>query len=147
MWRLQVGSSITMVVGSCYAQVARVTTRLVQMLRANGWDEGRAQMVAVAAAELVNNIIEHALGNEAGHDILVSATCQDGQLELRVVDHGAPVPIDLIDRIRAPEVDPEDVQGLPEGGMGLFIARQIFHRLDWTNQDGQNVLLATARAA
>jgi serine/threonine-protein kinase RsbW len=138
------GTAITMVVGSCYTHVAVITSRLVQLLRANGCAEERAQLLAVGTAELVNNIIEHAFAEEDGHDIIVEARVCDGELALRVTDHGRPVPADLIERIRAPRVDPACPAELPEGGMGLYIARQLFETLSWRNQGPCNVLLATA---
>lgn len=136
--------SITMVVGSCYSQVARVTTRLLRLLLRLGCEESRARMLVVASGELVTNIIEHGYREEPGGDIVVEVRVDEAEVHLRVRDRGRPVPPDLLDRIRAPEVDPDDVQGLPEGGMGLYIARQFFEHLEWKTRDGWNVLTASA---
>ncbi|MCA9570873.1 MAG: ATP-binding protein [Myxococcales bacterium] len=136
--------TVTLVVGSCYAQVALVTHRMLELLRSLGCDDTRAQLLVIGVGELVNNIIEHAFEERSGHDILVEIQADDVALHLRVTDHGRPVPDGLFEGVRAPRVDPDDVPGLPEGGMGLYIARQLFHQLDWRNQDGANVLSATA---
>lgn len=144
MWARRMGSAITLIVGSCYAQVQFITARLVQLLRSNGCEEDRAQLLAIGTAELVNNIIEHAHQNEPGHDILIEAKVIDGELSLRLTDHGRPVPADLLENISAPTVDPSRPADLPEGGMGLFIATQLFKTLDWRSLGPANVLTATA---
>lgn len=144
MWARRMGSAITIIVGSCYGQVQIITARLVQLLRSNGCEESRAQMLAIGTAELVNNIIEHAHQNEPGHDILVEARAVDNELSLRLTDLGRPVPAGLLAQVRAPIVDPSRTAELPEGGMGLFIATQLFQTLDWRSQGPCNVLVATA---
>jgi anti-sigma regulatory factor (Ser/Thr protein kinase) len=144
MWTNKVKGVVTVIVGSCYAQVATITTRLLHVLRSNGCSEDRAQMLAVGTAELMNNIIEHSLFDVPGSDIIVELAACDGRLELRVTDHGKPVPADLLSRINPPEVDPSHPELLPESGRGLYIASQLFSTLDWRNIGNCNVLHATA---
>lgn len=136
--------TVSMVVGSCYSQVARVTSRLFKLLRRLGCDEDRAHLLVVASAELVTNIIEHAYREQLGGDIYVEMRVEGTDVHLRLQDRGTPVPATLVEDIRPPVVDPADVEGLPEGGMGLHIARQLFRQLEWKNLDGLNVLVASA---
>ncbi|MEN0062403.1 MAG: ATP-binding protein [Myxococcota bacterium] len=96
-----------------------------------GFPEEEAQMLAVATAELLNNVVEHAYREEPGHRIAITLHVQDDRMVLRVKDDGRPVPHGLLDGVSLPEVDPDDVSSLAEGGMGLFIATSVFECLSW----------------
>ncbi len=139
--------SVTMVVGSCYAQVALITNRLFEILCGVGCEESRARLLVVGVAELVNNVIEHALDGRPDHDIVVEIQADEQQVHIRLTDRGAPAPPDLLHRVRPPRVDPDDIDGLPERGMGLYIASQLFERIDWQTRDGANILSVVAPLA
>lgn len=77
------------------------------------WDESSHYQLEVAAYEAVTNLIEHAYGNESGHEILVIATAGYDGMELELRHRGRPL---HRDGVAEPRFD-----GSADGGFGVFI--------------------------
>ncbi|MBN3788585.1 ATP-binding protein [Burkholderia sp. Ac-20353] len=83
----------------------------------------------LAVIEASSNIIRHgaaatARAAQASHEPVIALTLRRGTraLTLDLFDGGKPVPQGLFDARKAlPPFDPEDIDTLPEGGMGLGI--------------------------
>ena len=79
--------------------------------------------VVSAFAELINNVCLHGYSNgDEGH---IEIELEPGPTELiaRIVDYGATFDVD--------EISDPDLDALPEGGMGIFICRQVLDFLGY----------------
>ena len=91
-------------------------------------DEFDAQVVS-AVSEIFNNIVIHGYNGDADSaseppQVDFELRLDDYSIEVLITDHGRPFDIDSIP---APELE-----SLPEGGMGIHIARSSVDRLDYT---------------
>ena len=103
-------------------------------------------MIELCLAEAVNNAIEHAYRLEAGHavEIVVGLRASDDLLSIDVRDCGRAMPTDrLIAELK--DLDPTDIDALPERGMGLAILRRAMDALSYASDGGVNTLTLTKR--
>ena len=80
--------------------------------------------VVSAFAEIFNNIAIHAYARKGGGDAAIQIDASTDGIELEVVDTGQPFDIDAVPE---PELD-----ALPEGGMGIHIARTMLDEVEYT---------------
>ena len=85
-------------------------------------DRFSAEMVS-AVSEIFNNIAIHSYGGEATGEVLIEMELAGSQLAVQISDHGM-------------AFDPKDVpspelEQLPEGGMGIHIARALLDEVDY----------------
>ncbi|KWB20805.1 hypothetical protein WL32_16875 [Burkholderia cepacia] len=102
----------------------------------------------LAAIEAASNIIRH--GAAASHDrshaagtpMIALTLCVAARvLTLDLFDRGRPAPAGLFDTRRGlPPVDPDDVESLPEGGMGIGIMQASVDRIECRRRLGVNRL-------
>ncbi|HUS33624.1 MAG TPA: ATP-binding protein [Kofleriaceae bacterium] len=77
--------------------------------------------VVSAFMEIFNNVAIHAYQRKGGGTIEIAITPTDGELVIEVKDHGSPFDIDEV----APLPSDLDPECLPEGGMGIHIAKTM----------------------
>jgi serine/threonine-protein kinase RsbW len=77
--------------------------------------------IVSAFAEIYNNIVLHAYGRREGETIEISIHIGDGHLTIEIRDTGI-----AFDPSTVPE---PDLDSLPEGGMGLHIARAMLDEM------------------
>ena len=82
--------------------------------------EEAAYQVEVSVVEAVNNAIEHAYQNQAGHEVKVLITLPGDRITFQVCDSGSSMDAGSIPASRL-DFDPNHWERLPEGGMGLHI--------------------------
>ena len=83
--------------------------------------------VVSAFAEIFNNVAIHAYQRKGGGAIEIAITPTDGELVIEVKDHGRPFDIDAV----APVPDELDEESLPEGGMGIHIAKTMLDEMTY----------------
>jgi serine/threonine-protein kinase RsbW len=109
--------------------------RLVSAARTRPFDDNLAfdvrdpfdTAVVSAFMELFNNVAIHAYAGGDG-ELELTLTPGDGELTIELLDHGRPfdpAQVAVLDLDR----DPADPAALPEGGMGLHIARTMLDEL------------------
>jgi len=83
--------------------------------------------IELCLAEALNNVIRHSYKKDKDKPIWLSLCLINNKLEIKITDKG-----EARTNFEKPilEFDPEDIDSLPEGGMGLFIIDQI---MDETN--------------
>jgi serine/threonine-protein kinase RsbW len=79
--------------------------------------------VVSAFAEVYNNIAIHAYQRQGGGDVEVVIEASRDGIQVEVVDTGQPFDIDAV-----PE---PDLDGMPEGGMGIHIARTMLDEVSY----------------
>lgn len=85
-------------------------------------DQFDAEVVS-AFAELINNVCLHGYSNGATGRIEIELEPSATELVARIVDYGQAFELD--------EVAEPDLDSLPEGGMGLYICRQVLDSLGY----------------
>jgi serine/threonine-protein kinase RsbW len=90
-----------------------------------GLSSDDAGTVELVLAEVLNNVVEHALH---GKDELTMVEIRGNQstsgLRLTVIDRGAPMPKGVAPVAKAPDVD-VSIEDLPEGGFGWFMIHTL----------------------
>ncbi len=81
--------------------------------------------VVSAFMEIFNNVAIHAYKRNGGGTIEIEITPSDQEILIEVKDHGNPFDIDEV----APLPSELDEQSLPEGGMGIHIAKTMLDEM------------------
>jgi serine/threonine-protein kinase RsbW len=83
--------------------------------------------IVSAFAEIFNNIAIHAYERQGGGAIELAILAEPRELVIEIVDHGRPFDIAAV-----PPVPTElDERSLPEGGMGIHIARTMLDEMTY----------------
>lgn len=102
--------------------------------------ESAVDDLELALVELVTNIVEHGHAGEAGHPIHLLLFQEDGIARIEIHDRGRPVPPEAFaGSADAFAFDPEDIDGLPTGGMGLALVYAMVDHLDYRQEGDGNV--------
>lgn len=96
--------------------------------------------IELALVEACTNAVKH--GGSAPEaatwdEIRVEATLRDGVLELAVENPGKPFDFDAVE---APVFNPDEIETLPTGGMGVTLMRDIMDSVDYTANAGTNTV-------
>jgi len=96
--------------------------------------DGTRYNVLLAVQEMVTNILRHAYRGDESQPVKVEFVVDDEGIAITLSDHG-------------PAFDPLEVcspesNGFPvaEGGYGIMIARAVMDEVDYSREDGRNVL-------
>ncbi|WP_158275562.1 ATP-binding protein [Maritimibacter sp. 55A14] len=100
--------------------------------RRTGCDPDRVETVL---AEVLNNVVEHACRNRAGHVVGLEVWLLPRDIWVRVTDDGLPMP-----GAQLPEAKATPPEALPEGGFGLSLIRRLARDLRYRREDGRNIL-------
>jgi serine/threonine-protein kinase RsbW len=129
------------------AQVAPTTQRVRQLLP--DWlAESERDEIELALVEALTNIVEHGYGGDSAHPIRLRLLERPGALEIDIWDRGQPMPEGLIENTDVSTTflfDPTDLDGLPEGGMGLALIKAAFSEVRYGTRDGVNRLRLVRR--
>ena len=104
-----------------------------------------AMLVDLGLTEALTNVIEHGYGQaRCGR---VGLTCLEtaGQWQLTLSDCGNSIPKALLHQADGSvfDFDPDDLQSIPECGMGLALIRNCFDSVDYQVRTDGNYLLLT----
>lgn len=129
------------------AQVATTTQRVRQLLP--DWlGEAERDAIELALAEALTNIVEHGYGHDSTEPVRLRIRERSGALEIDIWDRGQPIPDGMIENTDVTTTfmfDPTDLDGLPEGGMGLALIKAAFNEVQYGTRDGVNRLRLVRR--
>lgn len=121
---------------------ARFDARLEEVSRVCGEVHGLASArlgepgageIDLGLAEALSNIVRHGCAGQP--DAALELVCVESPDRwcLRVFDRGRPVPAELLRRDTSPvfDFDPDALDAIPEGGMGLALMRASFDDIDY----------------
>lgn len=97
----------------------------------------------IALAEACNNIVEHAYAppcDVADPVIVLDIAGDRGGLQITLRDRGRAMPDGPLPSNDLPPLDPDDLNGLPEGGFGWALLREMTRALSISRRNGQNIL-------
>ncbi len=105
-------------------------------------DDLRAR-AQIALAEACNNIVEHAYPRHpppTEAHIRLDIAADLGGLQITLRDRGRAMPDGPLPGRELPPLDPGDIAGLPEGGFGWAILRDMTRAISLSRRNGQNIL-------
>jgi serine/threonine-protein kinase RsbW len=113
-------------------EVSRVCSELTALALARGGPEWSAQF-DLGLTEALTNVVRHGYG--AARHGRISIICFDSGNSWRLTlgDQGKPIPkVRLAQSGRSVfDFDPDDLESIPEGGMGLSLIRACFDIVDY----------------
>ncbi|MCX6168946.1 MAG: ATP-binding protein [Ignavibacteriales bacterium] len=123
---------------SDYDNVAEVIQDIKKYLAGENLEEHLCNAVDICLTEALNNVIKHSYGGNNSQPIEINVKKDLKHLEIEIVDVGLPRE-NLV--IKDLEFDPNDIENLPESGMGLFIIKQLMDELDYGSKEGKNYFI------
>ena len=126
----------TFTVTGAFKNVSSVCFMLKTFCDENGVPEDKIREVELSLAEALNNIIKHAYKRVETNKIDIQFKYEDNRLEIVLTDYG-----EARKNLNKPvlEFDPDDVNSLPEGGMGLFIIEQLMDENKYLRVGNKNI--------
>lgn len=94
-------------------------------------EECNAGTLEIVLAEVLNNVVEHALADRSDGVIALTGNYDKDRWLLKVRDNGARMPDDQIPDGYPPDVD-TDLMSLPEGGFGWMMVRTLARDIAYT---------------
>lgn len=104
---------------------------------ANGTDT--VGQVEIVLAEVLNNVVEHALRHEEEGEILLSVSRDGDGWRFDICDDGVAMPGGIVPHPPLPETN-RPLQDLPEGGFGWAIVNMLASDLSYRRKAGRNHL-------
>lgn len=122
-------------ISSDYDEVVKVNNAVNDFLSKEGIEELIRNAFDICLTEALNNVIKHAYKEEKGKSIQVRVIKDKNFIEVNIIDEGIPRTNLEIKKL---DYNPEDLNSLPESGMGLFIIQQLMDELDYFSINGKN---------
>ncbi len=91
--------------------------------------------IELCLAEALNNIIKHSYKGENTNLVDIALSIEDNKFSVALTDYG--FPRENLDKPKL-EFDPNDIDSLPEGGMGLFIISQLMDENIYSAEGDKN---------
>lgn len=120
---------------SDYNQVTGINLSIRQFLNSEKVEQHLCNGLEICLTEALNNVIKHSYKGEQNHKIDVNVAVDSEMMEIQIVDEGESRK-NL--EIKELNFDPEDIDALPESGMGLYIIKQLMDELDYYKLNGKN---------
>lgn len=135
---------IRLIVPGEYARVEDLNASLEAVLNRHGMARAVRDDVRLIVEELASNAIDYGGEPAAGtaqHELSVDISIDGDLLHLEFRDTGAP-----FDPLNAPEPDLDaEIQERAIGGLGVYLIRQLAHRITYQRIDACNVLRVSLR--
>lgn len=123
---------------SDYAEAVELNRVIRQKLESENIEEHVCNAVEICVIEALNNVVKHAYQGDNTKWIDVSLNLNSKVLEIRITDEGK-----SRTSFETPtlDFDPEDINNLPEGGMGLYIIHQLMDEIDYQIINDKNIFI------
>jgi serine/threonine-protein kinase RsbW len=120
---------------SDYTNVGEVNKNIKAFLSANGVEQHICHAVDICLTEAINNVIKHSYKNDFTRNVEIQVSKDSNFFEIVIIDDGL-----SRKNLEIPQLqfDPNDINNLPEGGMGLYIIRQLMDELKYETREGKN---------
>ncbi|MES2767356.1 MAG: ATP-binding protein [Bacteroidota bacterium] len=102
--------------------------------------EEQAFQMELCVVEACNNVIKHAYNNASDKEVEVEVRFFDDRIIFTICDAGTRKPTDLPHTL---DYDPQDLDNLPEGRMGLFLIHEIMDEIHYEADGSKNIFTMT----
>ncbi len=121
---------------SKYENVTKIAREIRNFCNEYVIDETKCNELEISLVESLNNIIRHAYRENFFMSIDISIEIDNEFIIIETKDEGIPRT-----NFEKPELnfDPEDIQNLPESGMGLFIIDQLMDEHTYKTVNSVNI--------
>lgn len=132
--------SITLTIDSDLDNVGLVGSSIKALAMHFGMSECCADDVEVCVVEGINNVIEHAYTYKPDNMVTTIVGTDSTNMIIEVKDFGI-----SMGKLTRPDIniDPEDLNSLPEGGFGLYLIHNLMDSVSYSSSDGINTLTLT----
>lgn len=96
-----------------------------------------AYQIEACVVEAINNTIEHAYQHTPGNRVVVDVRLYLDRIAFKVSDTGLAMTSAATPSL---DFDPDNLEALPEEGMGLFIIHQVMDQVAYRTENGKNIL-------
>ena len=121
---------------STYDEVASTSKQVRLFCQESKIGKKECEQIELCVTEALNNVIKHSYKGKLKEQIKITVNITNKSLEIDVSDKGEARK--SFDKPKL-DFDPDDIQSLPEGGMGLFIIEEIMNETHYRNEDGKNI--------
>lgn len=123
-------------INSKYKNVSSACFIIKTFCEDNNIPDGTIREIELCLAEALNNIIKHAYKGDETNLIEIDVEVEETKVTICLTDFGEPRK-----NLGKPklEFDPNDIDSLPEGGMGLFIIEQLMDENTYSRDGDKNI--------
>jgi len=123
------------------SEVARLQDQLESFSRQHGFAARVLHDVQLALEEHLTNILSHGYNDKLEHQIRVRVQLHAPELRVEVEDDGRP-----FNPLAQPSPDlSKPIEERPVGGLGIHMMRKSLDGLEYSRQDGKNILVMSKR--
>lgn len=128
-------TSKSFIIKSEYAEVTRFMSTVRVFLTSNDIPENVCSEIEMCLIEALNNVVKHSYKEKPGNTIEIKLDIDSSVVIITIKDNG--LARTNLDKPKL-EFDPDDINNLPESGMGLFIIDQVMDENNYSSKNGVN---------
>jgi serine/threonine-protein kinase RsbW len=127
--------SIKLIIGSSEDNIELLGMCIKTLSRYYTKNDELSDKIELAVVEAVNNVIEHAYSNQPNNLINAEFILNSNRIDIIVSDTGKTKPENIQPFLI---FDENDLENLPEGGMGIFLINEIMDEVSYYTINGIN---------
>lgn len=123
-------------ISSKYAEITQLIVDLHKIFIKNDLDEQDRSEMEICLVEALNNVVRHSYKTKPGNLIYIEINLDDNAAVFIITDSG-----NSRTDFSKPSLnfDPNDIDNLPENGMGLYIIDKLMDQTTYKTEDGKNI--------
>lgn len=127
-------------IDSSFGEISILSSKVRSFLLKLSVNEETINAVELSLVEALNNVVEHSYKMQKGNRVEVKIEIVADKIITQLYDWG--IARTNLNKARL-EFDPNDIENLPEGGMGLFIIEQLMDKTEYYSENGKNTFILT----
>lgn len=139
---MEASGTIKLVIESAMGNIALIGGAVRGIADSLGLDTTNCYHFELCVVEAVTNVIKHAYHHAAGYYVEVDIVLDPDRITFKIRDTGESM---RVEKIKPLDFDPQDLQAVPERGMGRFIMGSLMDEITYETVGGQNILTMTKR--
>jgi len=127
-------------IDSSFSEISILSSKVRSFLLKFSIHEEIINAVELSLVEALNNVVEHSYKMQKGNRIELDIEIVFDKIIVQLCDWGI-----AKTNLKKAELkfDPNDIENLPEGGMGLFIIEQLMDETEYYSENGKNTFVLT----
>jgi len=126
-----------------YENIGPICAELIEIVSAS-LDSDKLLELQIALSEALNNVIEHSYAEQEGRPVVVQWCVGKDTVSISIKDQGQGMPGGWVaPKARVEELSLENMDALPEGGMGMQLIEGCVDELSYEKTETHNVLTFT----